>query len=174
MINLKKQDTDQVMFRKTVVSCSGIKNQILKTKNKNKIKPLTKESEIDTIPVTQNEFESENRKIASTVKQQVYGINFQIITWKNFILSQRNLFNLFAEIFGHVLVIITLLVIRYFTHAVKYQEKSNDLSNVFDLFPETNKTILLYYPNNTFIEDIISQVINLIKKRKSFSNITGK
>ena len=168
MINLKKQDTDQVMFRKTVVSCSGIKNQILKTKNKNKIKPLTKESEIDTIPVTQNEFESANHKIAGLWNQ------FKIITWKNFILSKRNLFNLFAEIFGPLLVIMTLLVIRYFTHAVKYQEKSNDLSNVFDLFPETNKTILLYYPNNTFIEDIISQVINLIKKRKSFSNITGK
>ena len=108
------------------------------------------------------------RKAASTWKQ------LGILTWKNLVLSKRNLCGLLTEIICPIFIMALLLLIRYFVTAVSISDQQNRAANVLDLFPLSNGTILVYYyPNSIFIQNTVTQAFSLIKSRKPFLNATS-
>ena len=126
---------------------------------------------IDTASLQKKQLISKDREIAGFWKQ------LRILTWKNLVLSKRNACGLLTEILAPLFIIIILIVIRYFIDATQNYDQANGLYNVFDLFPITNTsnaTLLLYYPNNSFIQGIVNNSVTLIKMRKPFFNVNCK
>ena len=121
------------------------------------------------IPKLSGNWVKDDRKIAGVWRQ------FSILLWKNLILSKRNVCGLVTEILCPLLVIIILIIIRYFVDITQYTDQSNGLYNVLDLLQLTRNStnLLLYYPNTTLIKDIITQAVMLIKQRKPFFNLTS-
>ena len=108
-----------------------------------------------------------NRKVAGFWKQ------LGILTWKNLALSRRNICGLLTEILCPLFIIVLLIIIRYFVTVTAVSDQNNRVTNVLDALPitnNTNATLLLYYPNTTFIKNIISNAALLIKTRKPFFN----
>jgi hypothetical protein len=109
-----------------------------------------------------------DRKLAGFWQQ------FAILSWKNLILSRRNVCGLITEIACPIFIVIILVVIRYFVDASRYDDQTNGLYNVLDIFPLSNTTKqLLYYPNNTFIRGIVDNAVAIIKTRKPAFTPTG-
>ena len=126
---------------------------------------------IDEIELTKSSHQNKNRKLAGFRQQ------FNILTWKNLILSKRNKCGLITEIFCPFFILLLLIIIRYFVDATQINDQSFIPKNVLDVFPitnATNSTLLLYYPNNTFIESIMKQAVSIIKQHKPYLNVTGK
>ena len=116
---------------------------------------------------------NENRRIAGIWKQ------FSILTWKNLILSRRNACGLVTEILCPLIVILILIVIRYFVDVTQYEDQANASNNVLDLLPITpnstsNASLLLYYPNTPIVYNIITNAVSLIKLRKPYFNASSK
>lgn len=162
-----------VASRESIVSngslnTSKIKRNSLITNEKNK---SLSDAELGLDQRSNKSLIKKDREIAGFSKQ------FAILSWKNLILSKRNVCGLVTEILCPIFTIVILLVIRYFVDASIYTDQSNTAYNVLDLFPitinTTNTTMLLYYPNNAFIQGIINQSVALIKLRKPFFNVTG-
>lgn len=49
---------------------------------------------------------------------------------------------------------------------------TNPTLGVFDLMNFTNRSLIYYYPNNTFIQSIVNNSRNLLKNKNSDMNIT--
>jgi hypothetical protein len=110
-------------------------------------------------------------------KHQIVGYfgQLRILTWKNLILSKRNLCGLLSEILLPIILVAFLILIRYFVDVVRNNDQITPTSNVIDLIPFRNQSrLLLYYPDNAFIEGIVSGAAALINLRKPLFNITGK
>ena len=112
----------------------------------------------------------EIRQVAGFVKQ------IRLLAWKNLLLSIRNIGAFILEILAPILVIGILVLIRYFASVFSYPAQSNSLANVFDLFsPTTDSPIILYYPNNNFVRNIVTNAVSIIQSNvPSFNpNITA-
>lgn len=104
------------------------------------------------------------RKLAGFFKQ------VKILFWKNGKLFLRNKLGTFAELFMAILFIFMLLLIRFFVDSslqtvdVDTNIKSNPLISILaPISLLTGKTVVLYYPNNNFIRDLVTNAMNDLK-----------
>ena len=103
-----------------------------------------------------------HRKIAGIFKQ------FKILSWKNGKLLQRNKLGTFSECLMALLFVLMLLLIRYIIDLNVIEEQSalnNYVFNVFDLIIVKNNATIYYYPNNSFVQQIVTNAYYLIKSR---------
>jgi hypothetical protein len=126
--------------------------------NQIKLNDIRKERQYDLKPV-----EVKNRKLAGFWRQ------LWILTWKNLILSKRNICGLISEILCPLFIVALLIIIRYYVTATQSYDQINALYNVLDIMPvtnTTNTTTILYYPNSSAIELIMNYSIQLLNSRK--------
>jgi hypothetical protein len=121
---------------------------------------------IDMRTFSSNENESiENKnRIAGFFKQ------IRILLWKNYILSKRNKIGLNSELLAPICMLLILLIIRIAVSVDYNKEQNFDSKNVLDYFNNSNRDLVLYYPNNTFIESIVNRGMEFIKKKHSWFN----
>jgi hypothetical protein len=118
---------------------------------------------------SKKESEPEERKIASRFRQLV------VLSWKNIKLLQRNKIGTCAEILMALLFIIITILMRYFMDVVVFNEQNslnNPVLGLFDLASSSNRSLIYYYPNNTFIKDIVTNAYTLINSQSP--NFTAK
>ncbi|RNA17620.1 ATP-binding cassette sub-family A member 3-like [Brachionus plicatilis] len=102
---------------------------------------------------------------------------FLILFWKNWVLFKRNIAGTITEICASLIFVIILLILRFFVDSTKIEEQNANTSPIFDVLSlinaTTNRTYLMYYPNNSFIEGIVTNAFELIKSRKPVFSVTG-
>lgn len=106
-----------------------------------------------------------SRKVVGVFKQ------IWLLLWKNGILFRRNKSGLIAEILVALLFVFILIVLRFFVDVIKFSDQSNvPLSVLASVNTTTNRTIIMYYPNNAFIKGIVDNAITFIRasQRRNF------
>ncbi|CAF0703608.1 unnamed protein product [Brachionus calyciflorus] len=102
-----------------------------------------------------------------------------ILIWKNWLLFKRNISGTIVEILVSVLFVFILLFLRFFVDSTKVNEQNitnNPIRNVLTAINvTTNRSLIMYYPNNNFVRDIVTSAYYLIKSRRPTfnANITG-
>ena len=117
----------------------------------------------------EKQYESKSSVIIQNRKLAGFWNQLAILTWKNLILTKRNMCGLLTEILCPLFIIALLIIIRYFVTAKQSYDETNALYNVIDIMPITNKTnatLLLYYPNNSLIQTIVTNAVSIIRLRK--------
>jgi hypothetical protein len=118
-----------------------------------------------------------NYKIAGFMSQ------LRILSWKNFKLSARNKTGTVVEILAPILLILLLLILRIAVNVQYKKEQNLPLNNINDNFIRnfnftfqnyTNQSVIYYYPNNTFIENIVRRSIDRIKNQYGYFSPLGK
>lgn len=102
-------------------------------------------------------------------KYQIAGYlqQIRILLWKNYIQSRRNLFGIFFECLCPAILMLILLIIRFSVPMQYYSDEKTNETGIIDRFKYENQTnLVLYYPNNAFIKDIVQEAIEFIKMRK--------
>ena len=111
--------------------------------------------------------------------RKVVGIFRQIVIllWKNSILFRRNISGTLAEILAAFIFLFILLLIRFFADSTKINDQSYIKNPTFNLLSAinatTNRELIMYYPNNTFVEELVTNAYQLIKSRKPNFNATS-
>lgn len=95
---------------------------------------------------------------------------FVILLWKNWVLFKRNIAGTITEICVSLIFVFILLFLRFFVDSTKFQDQNantNPSLNVLSLInATTNRTLLMYYPNNPYTEGIVTNAYNLIVSYK--------
>lgn len=95
---------------------------------------------------------------------------FLILLWKNWVLFKRNIAGTVTEICVSLLFVFILLILRFFVDSTKIQEQSATTNPTINVLSQinatTNRTYLMYYPNNAFIQGIVTNAYNLIVSYK--------
>lgn len=111
------------------------------------------------------------RKVAGFFRQIL------ILLWKNSILFRRNISGTLVEILVALLFVIIMIFLRFFVDSTKVAEQSastNLIRNIVDSINVTTKReYLLYYPNNAFIQGIVTSAYLFIKSARPTFNATG-
>nr|QUF59430.1 ATP-binding cassette transporter Abca3-like2 [Brachionus angularis] len=111
-----------------------------------------------------------DRKVVGFFRQTL------ILLWKNGILFKRNVSGTLVEILVSLLFVFILIFLRFFVDSTKYNEQSfvsNPIRNVLDAVNVTTKrSLILYYPNNSFVQEIVTNAYYFIKKQKPNFNAT--
>lgn len=109
-----------------------------------------------------------DRKVVGFFKQLL------ILFWKNSILFKRNILGTLVEIIAALVFVLILIFLRYFVDSVRFADQTNIARSVFDTInATTNRSLILYYPNNTYVKDLITNAYFLIKTRKPSFNATS-
>jgi hypothetical protein len=106
----------------------------------------------------------------------------RILLWKNIILSRRNKSGTIAEILCPIGFLLVLLLMRYLIDRIVIGDQPQVTINPIDSlkiynFTTTSGTItntLLFYPNSTLVESILSRAVTLIQSRNINFNHTIK
>ena len=124
----------------------------------------SKYDEIDMEIFSTNESESikNNKRIAGLFKQ------IRILLWKNYILSKRNKVGLISELFAPIFMLLILLIIRIAVSVEYNEEQRFDPNFVLDSFNNSNRNLVLFYPNNSIIESIVNRGMDFIKQKHSW------
>ena len=115
---------------------------------------------------------TDNRQLAGFFKQ------LGILFWKNWILFKRNKLGTFGEIMMAFLFAFIIVALRYLIDPAILNTQS--LPTVPVIAPvNVSSGIILYYPNNNFIKDIVTNAVtmlNAVRRIKSnmTTGITGK
>jgi len=113
----------------------------------------------------------DERKVVGFFRQCV------ILFWKNGLLFRRNISGTIAEIFVAVLFLLILLLMRFFVDSNKfddYNTTNNPLKYVMSTINITSKrNLIMYYPNNAYIKDIVENAYQMIKLIVPDFNATG-
>nr|APD26552.1 ATP-binding cassette transporter subfamily A member 3-like X2 protein [Brachionus koreanus] len=118
------------------------------------------------------------RKLKNMKERKVVGFfrQFLILFWKNWVLFKRNIAGTITEICVSLIFVLILLILRFFVDSSRIDEQNatnNPNFNVLSLInATTNRTFIMYYPNNAFIEGIVTNAYNLIKTQKPIFNAT--
>lgn len=108
------------------------------------------------------------RKVVGFFKQLL------ILFWKNSILFKRNILGTLVEILAALVFVLILVFLRYFVDSVRFTDQTNIARSVFDsINATTNRSLILYYPNNTYVKDLVTNAYNLIKTQKPSFNATS-
>ena len=70
-----------------------------------------------------------------------------------------------AEILMAFLFVLIIILLRYFVDITTYPDQnsfSNPVLGVFDLANSSNRSLIYYHPNNSFIQEIVTDAYNLI------------
>jgi hypothetical protein len=98
-----------------------------------------------------------------------------ILLWKNLKLTIRNRASTLIEIFGPLVFLAALVVIRYYVDKIRSYDQVNDLVDIFDAMPiYIRRTRLVYYPPNMFIRGVIENAVAYIQLRQPFFNPRSK
>lgn len=118
------------------------------------------------------------REIAGRFRQCI------IMFWKNSLLFRRNVWGTLAEIFMAFLFALIILLLRYFVDVTVYPDQSstngttfisyNPLLGLFDAVNASNLTNIYFYPNNSFIQEIVTNAYTLINTAKPNFTATCK
>ena len=118
-----------------------------------------------------NSSDPPTRKVVGIFRQIV------ILLWKNSILFRRNISGTLAEILAAFVFLFILLLIRFFADSTKINDQSYIKNPTFNLLSiinaTTNRELIMYYPNNTFVEELVTNAYQLIKSRKPNFNATS-
>ena len=112
---------------------------------------------------------NDKRELAGFFKQ------LGILFWKNWILFKRNKLGTFGEIMMAFIFVFIILLLRYFVESQMYNNQNINAIPVLDgVKTSDNKTFILYYPNNDFIRDIVTNANILINNARPFFKNIGK
>ncbi len=102
-----------------------------------------------------------------------FGGQLRILLWKNLILSKRNTCGLISEVILPIALIIFLILMRYLVDVIHFNDQINRALNVVEQVPaNTSRTVVMFYPNNSFIENIVVNAVDLMQSSLSFG-LTG-
>ena len=98
-----------------------------------------------------------------------------ILLWKNLKLTSRNIASTLIEIFGPLVFLAAIIVVRYYVDKISYNDQENYLLDIFESMPiYIRRTRLVYYPPNTFIRAVIENAVAYIQLRQPFFNPRSK
>ena len=114
--------------------------------------------------------EIESRKVVGFFRQII------ILLWKNSILFRRNISGTLAEILVALLFLVILLFLRFFVDSTKISDQDSTkypVRNVIDYINVTSKRgLIMYYPNNAYVQTIVNDAYQLITTQKPLFNAT--
>ena len=117
--------------------------------------------------------------MAIAKERQVVGFFRQtiILFWKNSLLFRRNISGTICEVFVALLFLIILLFMRFFVDSNKYVDQNVENNPLKYLLSSINVTsqrsLIMYYPNNAYIQGIVEQAYQIIKTIQPAFNATG-
>ena len=125
-------------------------------------------SEYDMQLFSSNRTDDLNTSIESKTKRIVgFFIQIKILSWKNYILSKRDKKGLISEIMAPIGMLLILLIIRISVSVEYKKEQDFDLKDVLDNFTRLpDRNLILFYPNNSFVEKLVYRGINFIENSK--------
>ena len=125
-------------------------------------------SEYDMQLFSSNRTDDLNASIESKTKRIVgFFIQIKILSWKNYILSKRDKKGLISEIMAPIGMLLILLIIRISVSVEYKKEQDFDLKDVLDNFTRLpDRNLILFYPNNSFVEKLVYRGINFIENSK--------
>ena len=112
-----------------------------------------------------------------TAEHKVVGVFKQIwiLLWKNWILFKRNISGTIAEVGVAFLFLLILLVLRFFVDATQSSDQALISTSPLDsINVTTGRYYIYYYPNNAFVQSIVSNAVTFIKASVPLFNVTGK
>ena len=113
----------------------------------------------------------DERKVVGFFRQSV------ILFWKNGLLFRRNISGTIAEIFVALLFLLILVFMRFFVDSNKYEDQNsttNPLKYLMTTINVTsNRNLIMYYPNNAYIQGIVENAYQMIKLIVPAFNATG-
>jgi hypothetical protein len=113
----------------------------------------------------------DERKVVGFFRQSV------ILFWKNSLLFRRNISGTIAEIFVALLFLLILVFMRFFVDSTKYEDHNaatNPLRYLMTTINVTsNRNLIMYYPNNAYIQGIVDNAYQMIKLIVPAFNATG-
>lgn len=99
---------------------------------------------------------------------------FCMLTWKNLILIRRNLLGTLFELALSIFFIFTLLIIRHIVERIYVPEQIYPAYYIIDYFQNAvGHNLILFYPNNSMIQQVVQHAYNLIKSRKLWLNLSS-
>jgi hypothetical protein len=104
------------------------------------------------------------------------GRQIRILLWKNWVLFKRNKSGTACEILVALLFVLILLVLRYFVDSTKRDEQGGTMPRpvISYINSTTNRSLIMYYPNNSFVQNLTANAYNLIKLVRPDFNATSK
>ena len=99
---------------------------------------------------------------------------FLILNLKNAILLKRNLTGTIFELSLSIFFIFTLLIIRNIVERAYVPEQKNPSYFLIDYFQAlAGHNLILFYPNNPLIEQIVRNAYSIIKARKYWLTLSS-
>jgi hypothetical protein len=106
---------------------------------------------------------------------QIANFNQQLIilTWKNLKLLRRSFISTAAELLCPFLFISIIFIIRHFIERLNFSDQIRKPISAYQLymptFSNSYRNLVMYYPNNTLIKDLISDaLLSLIAHNPNF------
>lgn len=101
----------------------------------------------------------------------------RILLWKNRILFQRNTSGTLAELLVAFLFVLILLVLRFFVDSARFPDQTSNITVARSILSSvnvsSNRSLIMYYPNNPFIQTIVVSAFALIRTASSRFNASG-
>jgi len=127
-------------------------------------------------PTITNQSSHDKRKVAGFFRQCL------ILMWKNSILFRRNIAGTIAEICVALLFVLMLFLVRILADTAHFNDQNlyrNPPVPIIDqINATTNRSLIMYYPNNSFVFGIVQRAFTLIRlktsKNDSIFNATSK
>jgi hypothetical protein len=103
----------------------------------------------------------------------------RILLWKNFILFRRNKLSTFIEILAAYIFVGIMALFRFFIDSTHYPKLDGALNPEvgipYWINTTSNRSIIAYYPPNSFIgEFVLNSIFLILRARPDFSNISGE
>lgn len=109
------------------------------------------------------------RKIAGFFKQLL------ILQWKNWILFKRNIVGTLGECLIAIIFVLIIIMIRVFIDPTLYSTESNTEYGVLTKFNQSRgRYLVMYYPNNAYINGLVTNAFTLIKTDVPSTNVTSR
>jgi hypothetical protein len=114
----------------------------------------------------------EDRQVVGFLRQAV------ILFWKNGLLFKRNIAGTICEILVALLFLAILLLMRYFVDVSSFSDQDSVTNRLIYVTAAINATtgrnLIMYYPDNPFIQGIAQQAYQIIKHIRPDFNATSK
>ena len=100
-----------------------------------------------------------------------------IIVWKNSILFKRNVSGTISELFVSLFFCFLILLMRYIVDVNVYADQNSTTNPstylISNMISRGNRSLILYYPDNSYVKSIVYSAITIISALKPLSNITS-
>lgn len=112
-------------------------------------------------------------------EHQVVGVGRQILIlmWKNGLLFRRNKLGTICEILVALLFVFILVFLRFFVDSTHFDDqdyrRNPAVPVISNINVTTNRSLIMYWPDNVFVQSVVSNAYDLIKAQKPDFNATG-